>query len=378
MPPGEELATARGAAFRMQRAYPLGHQHGPTPLAAMLTVEPELAAEVAGQAALAGVPHSRLCFLDTETTGLVGGAGTLVFLVGVGTFTGSEFRIRQYFLRDPGEEPAMLEALQSDLDEAGGFVTFNGRAFDLPLLEMRYRIGLRRDRPLSRLPHLDLLFPSRRLWQAVLPDCSLGTLERHVLGLERQEADVPGALIPALYLEYLRSGDMSDMARVAYHNAMDVLSLVSLAVQVLTRYRQEQLGSLSAAEALAVARWHHAAGRNESAETAYRVALLGESHHRVRVQTLRRYTRHLKQGGRWDEAIVMWQEWHSLSPEDPVPCLEIAKYYEWRAGDIDQAQRWAEAALISLTHWDPDWRRDQAWAAVEHRLRRLIQKLNQQ
>ncbi|OGO16160.1 MAG: hypothetical protein A2Y93_04490 [Chloroflexi bacterium RBG_13_68_17] len=377
LPPGEEVPTAYGPAYRIERSYPLKQAHGPTELAELLGLAPELAADVAGRPALAEVPPQRLTFLDTETTGLVGGAGTLVFLVGVGTFTEAAFRVRQYFLRDPGEEPAMLEALQNDLDEAGGFVTFNGQAFDLPLLEIRYRIGLRRDQPLTNRPHLDLLFPSRRLWQSVLPDCSLGTLERHILGLERAEADVPGALIPALYLEYLRSGDATDMSRVVYHNAMDVLSLVSLAVQVLGRHRQEHLPDLSGAEALAVARWHYNAGRFEPAETAYRTALSGGSQPEVRLQTLRRYTFHLKRTGRWGEAVEMWQEWHSLSPEDPVPCLEIAKYYEWRAGDYDQAQRWAEAALISLTHWDPDWRRDEAWAAVEHRLRRLIQKLGQ-
>src|SRR4030067_991582 len=140
-----------------------------------------------------------------EPTGLPGGAGPLFFLVGVGRFTASGFRLRQYFLRDPAEEPGMLHALQEDLEESSGFVTFNGRGFGLPLLAMRYGIGLRRRWHLSGLPHFDPLFPARRLWRRAPPDCSLGTLEAHLLGVERTEEDGPGARIPALYRDDLRS-----------------------------------------------------------------------------------------------------------------------------------------------------------------------------
>lgn len=265
LPPGVEIKTGRGIAFRMDQAYPLTQRHGGAALADLLGQQPDLAAQVAGRPALAQVPTHEWVFLDTETTGLAGGAGTLVFLVGLGQFTEQAFLVRQYFLRDPGEEPAMLEALRQDLEAAGGFVTFNGQAFDLPLLDMRYAVSLRQAPSLSTRPHLDLLFPSRRLWQSTLPDCSLATIEHAILGVEREQADVPGALIPALYLDYLRSGNAGEISRVVYHNAMDILSLVSLAVGVLGRHRREVLAELDGGEALAVARWHHTAGRTDSA-----------------------------------------------------------------------------------------------------------------
>lgn len=377
MPPGEEVATPSGPAFRIERLYPGDHVHGPGPLSQVLELSPRLAAAVANRPALEGIPLDGLAFLDTETTGLAGGAGTLVFLVGVGCFTPAGFRLRQYFLRDPGEEPAFLQALEEDLVQAGGFVTFNGQAFDLPLLEIRYRIGLGRDRPLTTWPHLDLLMPSRRLWRAVLPDCTLSTIERAVLRVERERKDVPGARIPALYQEYLRTGDPGEMGRVVYHNAIDVLSLVTLSTQVLARHREEALGELESAEALAVARWHHAAGRLDPAEAAYRAALEAESEDRIRLETLRRYTFHLKRTERWEDALEGWMAWHALDPGDPAPCLELAKYYEWCTGEMEQALVWAEAALVSLSHWESDWRRDEVWGAVEHRLRRLVHKLQQ-
>ncbi len=133
---GEEIATPLGTAYRMQRSYPSDHQHGPGRLSDLLVYDALLASDVARQPALAQARMDGLLFLDTETTGLAGGAGTLAFLVGVGTFTAEGFRLRQYFLRDPAEEAAMLHALLEDLEAATGLVTFNGQAFDLPLLEL--------------------------------------------------------------------------------------------------------------------------------------------------------------------------------------------------------------------------------------------------
>ena len=372
---GDELTTAVGPAYRIENRYPLEHEHGPARLSELLTFDPGLAADVAGRPDLASIPLNDLTFLDTETTGLAGGAGTLVFLVGVGRFAGGEFLLRQYLLRDPAEEPAMLEALEEDLAATAGFITFNGGAFDLPLLEMRYLLGLHQRRRLTAFPHLDLLHPARRLWRRLLPDCSLSTLEQHMLGIVRTEADVPGDLIPGIYLDYLRTGATEGMSRVVYHNAVDVLSMVGLATQVLRRHLRRDLDQLTGPEALAVARWHQRAGRLDPAETAFQMALTSSQEDTLQAETLRRYTTQLRRQGRWDEAANGWEGWHTLEPGNPEPCLELAKYFEWRAHEPREARRWAEAALVALTHWEPGWRRDEAWAAVENRLRRLSSKI---
>ncbi len=374
LPPGDELSTPYGAAFRIDTPYSLDHVHGSSALASVLDYESVLAAEVVRQPKLAGASFERMAFLDTETTGLAGGAGTLVFLVGVGTFEGDTFRLRQYFLRDPSEEPGMLSALQDDLEAIQGFVTFNGQAFDVPLLEMRYRVGLRQDWPLTGWPQLDLLHPARRLWRRSLPDCSLGTIEREVLGVSRSQEDIPGSLIPAMYLDYLRTGDASDMARVLYHNAIDILSLVGLTSLILDRHRLQDPAGLSAAEALGLAVWHQTSGRTGEAESAWQAAV-SANERAIKLEALRRYGAHLKRRGRRGEALSGWQAWHELAPADPQPCIELAKYYEWEAGDLEEAIVWAEAGLTCLDRWPADWRKDHTTAEIEHRLQRLARKL---
>lgn len=378
LPDGDVVETARGDAYRVERTFDLDYEHGPQPLSALFRFQDEsdLAAEVARAPDLTDTRLSELAFLDTETTGLVGGAGTLVFLVGVGRFIENRFVLRQYFLRDPGEEAAMLEALREDLRAASGFVTFNGRSFDLPLLEMRYVMGLRDRWKLTSWPHLDLLHPARRLWRRELPNCRLSTLERRVLGVRRTEDDVPGAEIPGLYLDYLRTGETGPLRRVVYHNEVDVLSLVGLTTQVLGRHRPSDPGSLSGAEALAVARWHDMAGRTSPAEAAYQVALERDaSGDDVRIEALQRFATQLKRQERFEEAIRAWQEWHQLAEDDPRPCIELAKHYEWKARDLEQALDWAKRALVCLSHWQAGWRREERWDEVEHRVARLKRKL---
>ena len=373
-PPGEEIETPFGPTYLIQTKYPLDYLHGTSVLSDLLNFNSKLASEIARQPGVRETSLEQLIFIDTETSGLVGGAGTIAFMVGVGAFVENSFQLRQYFLRDPGEERGMLHALQGDIEAAAGFVSYNGRTFDLPILEMRYMLGLRRHWPLSTWPQLDLLHPARRLWRRSLPDCTLGTIERHQLGVQRTEEDVPGSLIPGLYLDYLRTGDASEMGRVVYHNAIDILTLVGLTIQVLDRHQREDPSQLSGSEALAVGRWHHDAGRLEPAEMAYRKAV-SSSELEVRLDALRHLTAQLKRQGRREEAVEGWQMLHSLALDDPRPCVELAMYYEWHAANLVEARRWTQQALVCLTHWPDDWRRAQAWASVEHRLARLVRKL---
>ena len=214
-----------------------------------------------------------LRFLDTETTGLVGGAGTVAFLVGIGRFIDDGFRILQYFLRDPSEERAMVRVMEGELDAGTGFVTYNGKSFDVPLLEMRYGLSLRKRWALTAWPQFDLLHPARRLWKRSLRDCSLGTIEHEILGVARSEKDVSGEQIPGMYIDYLNTGDPSSMERVIYHNEIDILSMVSLCAEILNKHLGEKNASVSPAEALGIARWHDNEGREGSAEENYLLAM---------------------------------------------------------------------------------------------------------
>lgn len=374
LPQGEEILTDDGSTYRIENVYPADYQHGLRPLEAYLDFDPQLASRVASAPELEETDPRGWLFLDLETTGLAGGAGTMSFLVGIGSFTDSGFRLRQYLLRDPQEESSMLQVLSEDLQDAQAFISFNGKVFDLPLLEMRYMLALRQHIPLNQRPHLDLLFPSRRLWRSDLPNCRLGTLEQHVLQVTRSEEDVPGEEIPGIYMDYLRTGDITPLRRVIYHNAIDILSLVGLTAHVLDRHQPNDPLDLTGGEALAVARWHQRERREGDAETIYRVALEGGTPKEVQVEALRRYSLHLRRRERREEAVPLWERWHELAPADPAPCIELAKHYEWQRVELDTALKWAKKALTALTHWPAGWQRDRQWEAVEHRITRLKRK----
>jgi uncharacterized protein YprB with RNaseH-like and TPR domain len=367
---GQSVDTPHGTAFVLEERFPIEHSHGNRKLNEYFGYKADLAAQVARDTNLANIDLTRLMFVDTETTGLVGGAGTIAFLIGVGSFEQNEFVLRQFFLHEPGEEAAMLHHLQSYIDAANGFISFNGRVFDLPLMEMRFRMGLRKRLPLTTWPHFDLLFPARRLWRRELPDCSLGTLEKRILGVQRSEQDVPGEWIPGIYLDYLRTGEASEIRRVIYHNMVDILSLVGLSVEILSRHDSDSITPLTGAEALGVARWHESAGREKPAGSAFLAAVESEDKD-VRIEALRYWTAHLKRGNKREEAVTFWEQWHSLAKDDPRPCVELAKYYEWYVKDIEKAAEWAQTALVCLSHWPKGWRRDQVWDEIMHRIARL-------
>jgi uncharacterized protein YprB with RNaseH-like and TPR domain len=342
----------------------------------VLSYAPSLAAEIASDTGLESSRIQRWGFVDIETTGLSGGAGTLGFLIGLGTFEEGNFTLRQYFLRDPEEEPAALRLLRSDLKGVEGIVTFNGRTFDLPVIESRYTIAMRERWKLSARPHLDLLYPSRRLWSKTLANCRLSTLEQQVLQVERTEEDVPGELIPGMYLDYLRTGDATEMARVIYHNAIDILSLVGLSSVVLERHLEQDPSGLSGGEALAVARWHEAAGRIPKGEAAYHAAVSGAPNDSLRTEALKHLTAMLKRQNRRSEAVSSWEQWHALAPLELAPCIELAMYYEWEVKDLSEALKWADEARTALQSWPKGWRREEGIAQIEHRAKRIRRKLD--
>ena len=171
-------------------------------------------------------------FLDTETTGLAGGSGTYAFLVGIAWWEGGGLEIEQFFLREYSEERALLFALRERIAEHPVLVTFNGKSFDWPLLETRYRMSRKVSIPTPRA-HLDFLHPARNLWRLRLGSVRLSELERHVLGWDRG-ADLLSGLIPQIYFDYLRGGPPERLVPVLNHNQMDLRGLAALSSRILS------------------------------------------------------------------------------------------------------------------------------------------------
>jgi len=213
----------------VERSYPLWHKIGRVSLSTLLHAR--------GEQFPADPGHC--LFLDTETTGLAGGSGTLAFMIGIGRLqrSGAAFDIRQYLICGFGAEGAMLDALAQEVNAHDCLVTFNGKSYDLPLLATRYRL-LGRSNPLGSLAHLDLRHPLRRIYGGRFSDCRLKTLEEQVLG-HRRDNDLPGAQAPRAWLDWLKQREMNMLAEVARHNRGDVLAMAGLCHFLVARETAE-------------------------------------------------------------------------------------------------------------------------------------------
>ena len=379
---------------------PLREQAAPGKL---LQRDPAALASLYPSYGLEGCPDFRsAAFLDTESTGLGGGAGIYAFMVGVGAFeleegagddsaAGMRFVVRQLFMRHPGEEPALLTALAQLLRDCRSLATFNGRVFDAPLLQRRYRYndiflpaGVHMPRALeSGAPHLDLLPPARRLWRKRLGSCSLANLEREILRHDRSEEDVPGSLIPHMYADYLRDGDGRQMQRVFYHNREDIVSMAALAEAIYSAFAEptDDSRAQQPLDLLSMARLQIELGRLDNAEALFRAAIRQNRGRAPLAESFDELGRLLKRQRRWEEATAVWREWlttvrGSGDVPDSRPYVELAKFCEWRSRDLTQAAMWTQWALHEQEQAPAHARSPRIQAELQHRLARIQRKLN--
>jgi uncharacterized protein YprB with RNaseH-like and TPR domain len=372
---GEVVETDAGACLRIEESYPLSYAHGIFSLAQLREQSPQAAARLARDERLQSWDLQKAVFLDTETTGLMRGTGTYVFLVGIGHFAGGVFRVVQFFMRGLEEERAMLQALAGVLDRFEVVVSFNGRAFDVPLLRTRFTLAHMLPR-LTDLPHFDLLFPARRLWRARLDSCALGALETEILGIARDSSDVPSWQIPSLYADYLRTGDGRAMTSVVYHNRQDVLSLVVLAAHMCRIFTDPWTAPhVCAPDLYSLGRMYESLGLPGRAWRAYRAALDGTLTPELHDHALRRLSFMLKRQERRREASELW--WKGVDDGRQLyPYVELAKYYEWQVRDWHRAAEVTQRALDHLQTSPPGSHRHHAEAELLHRLARLERKLS--
>lgn len=360
--------TGRGHILVVRRRFPLAQSHGLQPLSSIQTVP----AATLGLLARADIPvrnAGRLLYLDTETTGLAGGTGTYAFLVGAGFCHGDEFEVRQYFMRDLDEEPALIAALGALFHDFDGLVTYNGTGFDLPLLETRFVLG--RCRWPADLFHLDLLPPARRLWRGRLSDCRLGTVEQHALGFTRGD-DVPGFLIPSIYFEYLRRKLPGALPRVFDHNRDDILSLAALTGWVAGAVARAPSLDFEPDELAGLGRLWELRDA-ERGEACYRMALDLGLASPGREQLLLRLAWREKRRARWPEARALWEE-AARSPRafDPRPWEEMAKVDEHRRRDFQAAHAVVEEAIARARAHRAS---EDVLTALARRLERLTRRM---
>ncbi|MDR1471833.1 MAG: ribonuclease H-like domain-containing protein [Synergistaceae bacterium] len=319
-------------------------------------------------------------FLDLETTGLSGGTGTYAFLCGIGTVRGDFFKVSQFFLESPACEARWLDAVDSSIPPHACLVTYNGRTFDLPLLRTRH-IMTRKTPHWRDLPHIDLLHLSRRLYRGYLESCSLGSVERNVLRLERGSRDIPGALIPALYTRYLQSRDASELGGVFYHNELDIASLASLYCHI-ARVLDGAAGDRG--ELLRAGDIWHRLGHGDRAALLWNMACLPPEPH---VDAMFRRARRSKKNNDFASArddllyVLRGLRGGGRRSADGISELdvleELAKLEEHRFKSPERALEHVEAAAAWLrSNGFMLGRERAAWIkSMEHRGKRLIKKI---
>lgn len=371
---GLDFQTVYGLTFLKQDQFPSDYQHGA--FALCVEHEMDILAAWGGANRISNPGGENVVFLDTETSGLAGGTGTYAFLVGIGYRTQAGFELVQFFMRDPGQEAALLAALSQWLSRFSAVVTFNGKSFDVPLLNTRYVInGL--SSPFQAYEHLDVLQIARKLWRDRLPSRALGALEREIVHFSRTQEEVPGWLIPQLYFDYLRNGDARPLSGIFYHNAQDILSLAVLyghIADLLKDPLHQVMGTFSL-DLAAIGRLYEDMGLVDQAAMLYERALdMGDLPEPFFFKTIERFAQLHRKQGEWYRAAQLWER--AAEHGEASACVELSKYYEHHERNYMEALKWAKKALDSFevdAYYPGSGKTLER--EIEHRIGRLYQRV---
>jgi uncharacterized protein YprB with RNaseH-like and TPR domain len=358
--------TPFGSILVYEQQYPIDYLHGRVSLDRLQNFK--WISRWAGLSADDNAGRESLLFLDTETSGLTRGTGTFAFLIGLGYFNKDGFCVKQLIMQDPYLEPALLAVLTRVADHFEYVVTYNGKSFDLPLLENRHLMH-RIPSPFKNTKHIDLLHLARKLWRNRLQSRRLGDLETHILSFERTNEDIPGWLVPEIYKDYINTGDARPLTGVFYHNIIDILSLAGVFVYVSDLLNDPSTHNTIELDQVAIGNIFEDMGSIESAKEIYQQCLDRELPNDILIQTIKRFAAIFKKAGDWQNAEALWK---TAAPSDVDACVELAKYYEHQRKEYHTAIEWTEHA-IDICMKD---KRNQLLVLeeLEHRLKRLLSK----
>jgi hypothetical protein len=368
---GTFATTPRGEVFIAEQIYPSDYVYGSSFLASPAPLT--FISKWAKDPQLSDLPLSKFAFLDTETSGLSGGTGTYAFLIGVARFIEDRLVLQQFFMRDPAEEPALLEGLANFLAPCRALVTFNGKAFDAPLLATRYRLH-QIPIPYKDYSHLDLLPLARRLWRDRLESRALKYLEENVLGLKRSSEEVPGYEVPFLYFNYLRTRDARPLGGVFYHNAMDVVAMAALLAHMNETLENPYNGKVQhGLDFIALGKLFEDLGHWDEAARLFERGLESDLTESDFSLVVKRLSALQKKRGDLGRAVSLWKE--AAKQGYLYAFIELAKYYEHRERDVKSAIKWTRSAMQKLEEIDQPAYMHRFWVSeIEHRMERLNRK----
>jgi uncharacterized protein len=330
---GADLVSTGGGAYCLKTTlFPMDYSHGTIRVDELKTTTEWPASAFTAHETEGSVSAGKILYLDTETTGL-GGAGVVPFLVGTGEMTERGFEVKQYVIPDYDDESAMLEALLASL-EGRSVMTYNGATFDLPLLRDRFIIN-RVHKSYQFDPCYDLLQATRRLFKRRIKDCSLGNVERELLGFTRDD-DVPGYLIPSIYFDWLSSENVTQLPGVLEHNLYDIVSLHFLAFHIARIFGSDGEALDQVDDLYSLTRVYH---RRNDRERTHRLCERLDSESAglsPDIRLFRAFT--LKKASQWPEAASIFEELARLDTREAYWAnLELAKYFEHSVKDYHRS-----------------------------------------
>ena len=365
---GCEIENEHGRFFLVSDLLSGSSRHGHRNIREAFDFDMTAAGMLANNPILGDYTSSDALFLDTETTGLAGGTGTMAFLIGLGWFEEGHFQVRQILARDFGEEKAALTYLREITAQKKFLVTFNGKAFDVNLLSTRFIMN-RMQSDLSGLPHLDLLHPSRRILGHRLENCRLVTLEADILGVQR-EGDIPGWEIPQRYFDWLRRRDPRLLAGIFEHNRLDVISMATLTAHLVEILTAQALAPYTHTDDyLAAARLHLKRANAPGAQKILDI-FHDQTCSDFSLQSKKKLAQLYKRTGRMDEAVQLWRQMAACEPIEFYAVSELAKYQEHHERDYLRTKDLIENALAGNNTFSEEERE-----SLSHRLIRLKIKL---
>lgn len=337
---GEWLHDPLGDIFKVSEDFSNGYQHGRMNLEFNFSFSRVL--QVSGLPK-EGIALEDILFMDTETTGLSGGTGTMVFLIGLGYFSKNGFTIDQFFLDDPVNELAFLNESSNIFSRYKVIATFNGSSFDMPLLKTRFVLN-RIIPSFQNKSHLDLLHLSRKIWKLRLSSLKLRDLENEILKFQRKENEVPGWMVPQIYFDFISSRDARPLEGVFYHNRMDVLSLAYL-FNLASGLISDPLESIRAPkeDMLSIARMIEDHGFSQQSEMLYEILFKKGLPENIPASTLLRFGFICRKHQHFDLALKFWKS--SFEKGEYRAAIEISKIFEYQARDYPNALLWARSGI---------------------------------
>ncbi len=374
-PPFEPLEREPLQFF--ENPYPLDVRYGKVTISSGLEIKGNILTCLSKDSAFENLDLSTAIFIDLETTGLSGGAGVVAFLVGLGFYRDDKFYVAQFFLGELAEEERMIQELGQFFSQMNfqSVVTFNGKGFDMPLLETRFILH-KQPFNLSELPHLDFLFPARSLWKHKYESCRLYHLAREVVEADRSE-DIPSAEIPWRYFEYLNTGNFELIEPILYHNQEDILSLLGVIIVGSFIFSDEKEKKLTdAMDLFGAGRVMENVGEAEKSVYFFKRALERGLSDELSLAAKKKISYYFKKNQEWKSAVSLWKEMTSSETQSKDLLLsfrELAMYLEHKEKKYEEARKIAEEGYVLSLDFSSYYERD-----FTHRRERLKRKIQRQ